>query len=64
MPRNDDVVRETTLWIYGIELTPKRAAELAAEVDTLNTVVRQEAEARLTFDSDPSAFAAVLKSVR
>ena len=64
MPRNDDVVRETTLWLYGIELTPKRAAELAAEIDGLNAVVRTEADKRLSFDSDPSAFAAVLKSAR
>ena len=64
MPKNDDVVRETTLWIYGIELTPKRAAELAAEVDGLNAAVSKEADKKLSFDSDPSAFAGVLKSAR
>jgi hypothetical protein len=64
MSTDADLIREATLRLYGVALSPKRAAELAAEVDGLNTAVSQEADKRLTFDSDPSAFAAVLKSAR
>ena len=64
MSTDADLIREATRRLYGVELTPKRAAELAAEVDSLNAVVSKEAEKRLDFDSDPTAFAATLKSAR
>jgi hypothetical protein len=64
MPTKADLIRETTLWLHGVALTPTRAAELAAEIDGLNAAVGKEADTRLSFDSDPSAFPAVLKSAR
>jgi hypothetical protein len=64
MPTKADLIAETTLWLYGVSLTPERAGELAAEIDGLNAAVSKEADTRLSFDSDPSAFPAVLKSVR
>ena len=60
MADNANIVREASLWLYGVEHAPARAAELAAEIETLNEAVRKQADARLGFDSDPSAFAASL----
>ena len=60
MPADSGPIRDASLWLYGIELAPVRAAELAAEVETLNEAVRKQADARLGFDSDPAAFAASL----
>jgi hypothetical protein len=46
--------------LQGLSYDDKRLAELAAEVDILNTAVRTAAAQRLTFDDDPAAFASVM----
>ena len=43
--------------IQGLTYDDKRLAEIAAEVEVLNDAVRKAAEARLTFDDEPAAFA-------
>ena len=60
MPEKPDLIHDSSLWLYGIEMAPARAAQLAAEVAVLNAAVRKEARARLEFDSDPWSFAAIL----
>jgi hypothetical protein len=49
------------LKLQGLEYDDKRLAEIAAEVQVLNDAVRKAAEARLTFDDDPAAFASVME---
>jgi hypothetical protein len=46
--------------LQGLSYDEKRLAEIAAEVEVLNTAVRTVAAARLTFDDDPAAFASVM----
>ena len=46
--------------LQGLKYDDKRLAEIAAEVEVLNDAVRKAAEARLTFDDDPAAFASVM----
>ena len=46
--------------LQGITYDDKRLAEIAAEVEVLNDAVRKAAEARLTFDDDPAAFASIM----
>ena len=47
--------------LQGMKYDDKRLAELAAEVEVLNDAVRKAAEARLTFDDEPAAFASVIE---
>ena len=49
------------LKLQGLTYDEKRLAELAAEVQVLNDAVRKAAEARLTFDDEPAAFASVME---
>lgn len=60
MSANPNLICDSALWHYGVEIAPARAAELAAEVAVLNAAVRKEAAARLEFDSHPWSFAAIL----
>lgn len=46
--------------LQGLKYDDKRLAEIAAEVAVLNDAVRKAAEARLTFDDDPAAFASIM----
>ena len=46
--------------LQGMTYDDKRLAELAAEVEVLNDAVRKAADARLTFDDDPAAFASLM----
>lgn len=46
--------------LQGLEYDDKRLAEIAAEVEVLNDAVRKAADARLTFDDDPAAFASLM----
>jgi hypothetical protein len=46
--------------LQGLKYDDERLAEIAAEVEVLNDAVRQAADARLTFDDDPAAFASVM----
>jgi hypothetical protein len=45
--------------LQGLGYDEKRLAEIAAEVETLNSAVRKAA-ARLTFDDEPAAFAGLM----
>ena len=47
--------------LQGLTYDDKRLAEIAAEVEVLNDAVRKAAEARLTFDDEPAAFASVME---
>jgi hypothetical protein len=47
--------------LQGMRYDEKRLAEIAAEVEVLNDAVRKAAEARLTFDDEPAAFASVME---
>jgi hypothetical protein len=49
------------LKLQGLKYDAKRLAELAAEVEVLNDAVRKAAEARLTFDDEPAAFASLME---
>jgi hypothetical protein len=49
------------LKLQGLKYDAKRLAEIAAEVEVLNDAVRKAAEARLTFDDEPAAFASVME---
>jgi len=49
------------LKLQGLKYDAKRLAELAAEVEGLNDAVRKAAEARLTFDDEPAAFASLME---
>lgn len=46
--------------LQGMKYDDSRLAELAAEVEILNDAVRKAADARLTFDDDPAAFASIM----
>jgi hypothetical protein len=46
--------------LQGLKYDDGRLAEIAAEVELLNDAVRRAAEARLTFDDDPAAFASLM----
>ena len=46
--------------LQGLKYDDKRLAEIAAEVEVLNDAVRKSAEARLTCDDDPAAFASLM----
>ena len=46
--------------LQGLKYDDNRLAEIAAEVEVLNDAVRKAAEARLTFDDDPAAFASIM----
>jgi len=46
--------------LQGLKYDDKRLAEIAAEVEVLNDAVRKAADARLTFDDDPAAFASLM----
>ena len=52
---------EEILKLQGLTYDAKRLAELKAEVEVLNDAVRTAAEARLTFDDGPSAFASLME---
>jgi hypothetical protein len=47
--------------LQGMKYDDKRLAEIAAEVEALNDAVRKAAEARLTFDDEPAAFASLME---
>ena len=47
--------------LQGMKYDGKRLAEIAAEVEVLNDAVRKAADARLTFDDEPAAFASVME---
>ena len=47
--------------LQGMKYDDKRLAEIAAEVEVLNDAVRKAAEARLTFDDEPAAFASLME---
>jgi hypothetical protein len=47
--------------LQGLKYDDKRLAELAAEVEVLNDAVRKAADARLTFDDEPAAFASLME---
>ena len=49
------------LKLQGLHYDDKRLAELATEVQVLNDAVREAAEARLTFDDEPAAFASIME---
>ncbi|MBN9085748.1 MAG: hypothetical protein J0J01_02470 [Reyranella sp.] len=49
------------LKLQGLQHDEKRLAELTAEVQVLNDAVRKAAEARLTFDDEPAAFASLME---
>lgn len=49
------------LKLQGLTYDEKRLAELAAEVQVLNDAVRKAADARLTFDDEPAAFASLME---
>ena len=46
--------------LQGLKYDAMRLAEIAAEVEVLNDAVRKAADARLTFDDDPAAFASIM----
>jgi hypothetical protein len=46
--------------LQGLKYDDKRLAEIAAEVEVLNDAVRKAADARLSFDDDPAAFASLM----
>lgn len=46
--------------LQGLGYDDKRLAEIAAEVDILNSAVRKAAAGRLTFDDEPAAFASLM----
>jgi hypothetical protein len=46
--------------LQGLKYDARRLAEIAAEVEVLNDAVRKAADARLTFDDDPAAFASIM----
>ena len=46
--------------LQGLKYDDNRLAEIAAEVEVLNDAVRKAADARLTFDDDPAAFASIM----
>ena len=47
--------------LQGMTYDDARLAEIAAEVQVLNDAVRKAAEARLTFDDEPAAFASLME---
>ncbi len=49
------------LKLQGLTYDARRLAELKAEVEVLNDAVRKAAEARLTFDDEPAAFASLME---
>jgi hypothetical protein len=55
MPVSRDLIIDQGEALQGIAVTPERAAQLADEVERINTAIRAAAE-RLTFDDDPGAF--------
>ena len=52
----DDIVK-----LQGLKYDDKRLKEIAAEVEALNDAVRKAADARLTFDDEPAAFASLME---
>jgi hypothetical protein len=52
----DDIMK-----LQGLNYDDKRLAEIAAEVEVLNDAVRKAAEAHLTFDDEPAAFASLME---
>jgi hypothetical protein len=46
--------------LQGLGYDETRLAEIAAEVDILNSAVRKAAAGRLTFDDEPAAFASLM----
>ena len=46
--------------LQGLGYDEKRLAEIAAEVEILNSAVRKAAAGRLTFDDEPAAFASLM----
>jgi hypothetical protein len=52
----DDIMK-----LQGLKYDAKRLAEIAAEVEALNDAVRKAADARLTFDDEPAAFASLME---
>jgi hypothetical protein len=46
--------------LQGLKYDDSRLAEIATEVEILNEAVRKAAEARLSFDDDPAAFASLM----
>jgi hypothetical protein len=59
MPVSPRFVKDAAKIFQDVELPDARAGELALEVERLNTAVRTAAGA-LDFDTEPSAFFAVL----
>lgn len=47
--------------LQGVSYDEKRLAEIAAELDNLNGALRRAADARLTFDDEPAAFASFIE---
>ncbi|HKU96334.1 MAG TPA: hypothetical protein VJR58_13710 [Vineibacter sp.] len=59
MKNKATLIADLAVDLQGIRLPSARAAELAAEVDRLNGAVRAAA-GQLSFDDDPSGYAALL----
>jgi hypothetical protein len=66
MPRKDvtpDLILSQAEQLLDIQLSPKRATELAREVQKLNDAVRNAAH-RIDFNDDPARFAATLSALK
>lgn len=66
MPRKDvtaDLILSQAEQLLELRLSPKRAAELAPEVQKLNDAVRGAA-GRIDFNDDPARFAATLSALK
>lgn len=58
-----ELVQQHGEQLCGLRVEPRRAAELAAEIERLNNAVLDAAGA-LDFNDEPSRFAALLESSR
>jgi len=66
MPRKDvtsDLILSQAEQLLEVKLTPKRAAELAREVQKLNGALRDAAHL-IDFNDDPARFAATLSALK
>ena len=61
-PVTAELIRAQAEALQELELSDRRCAELAQEVDRYNQIVRQAA-AELEFDDEPARFPALLRSL-
>ncbi|MBI4182651.1 MAG: hypothetical protein HY521_01485 [Proteobacteria bacterium] len=59
-----ELIRDQAKALHDIELTEKRAKELAAEVERLNANVARAAREHFDFDDDPGAFPRILSQLK